>query len=103
MLTILSRWKKLAPPVFKSSVLLEQTVGLTSVCPVRVRCYSQRLPQTSTLFVSSCQRWYHVHTSHLNTKRYFSENYGENSISTSSVDVLQEESHETDSNRRQRE
>lgn len=98
MLNILNRCKKLVPPVFKSSVLLEQTGVFRRVCSApKASCHSPCLPRFFTANVSSCQRWYHVYTSHLDTKRSYSEKCCESSDSNRSDGVFQGETHETGS------
>uniref|UniRef100_A0A8C4FC25 Mitochondrial assembly of ribosomal large subunit protein 1 n=1 Tax=Dicentrarchus labrax TaxID=13489 RepID=A0A8C4FC25_DICLA len=92
-MNILNPWKKLVSPAFKS-VLIEQTGVFRGVCS---------LPKARSN-VSSCQRWRRVtlNTSHLDTKRFYSEISNESSDSKSSTDVFQEESHELDSDSSQR-
>ncbi|XP_035527474.1 mitochondrial assembly of ribosomal large subunit protein 1 [Morone saxatilis] len=103
IMNILNPWKKLVSPAFKSGLLLEQTGVFRGVCSLpKACCLSPCLPRRFTANVSSCQRWRHVYTSHLDTKRSYSEMSNESSNSKSSTDVFQEESHEMDSDSSQR-
>lgn len=90
MLNILSHCKKVA-----SSLLRAQLTDFISVCPAVVArgyswCSLRLLPGT----VVSSRRCCRAQAS--GTKRYYSENYTQSSISNSSVDVFQKESYMTD-------
>lgn len=87
MLNILSHCKKVAP-----SFLRAQSTDFISVCPaVATRGYS--LCSGTVLSSRRCCR-----AQASGTKRYYSENYTHSSISNTSVDVFQKESHMTDTN-----
>lgn len=73
MLRVLHCCKKVAPPVFRSNVLLEHTRVFTNAR--HGRC----LPPAFTANVSPCRRWYQVHTSQSHTRRLYSENCKESS------------------------
>ncbi|XP_070822771.1 mitochondrial assembly of ribosomal large subunit protein 1 [Chaetodon trifascialis] len=99
----LNRCKKLASPLFKISVSLEQTSVCRSICLApKARCHSPCLPRRFTANLYSCQRWHHVYTSDSDTKRFYSEMCSESRDSKSSTGSFQEESHEVarDSSRR---
>ncbi|XP_056900696.1 mitochondrial assembly of ribosomal large subunit protein 1 [Takifugu flavidus] len=90
MLNILSHCKKVAP-----SLLRAQFTYFIGVCPaVAARGYSRSSFRILTANVVSGPRCCHAQTS--GTKRYHSENYTDSSISNSSVDAFQKESHVTD-------
>lgn len=96
-MNIINRSKKLVSSVFKSNVLLEQSV-YRRVCSLpKARCHSQCLPRRLTAKLSSCQHWHHVSTCPLDTTRSYSEMRCEGSDSKMSSGVFQEESHEKDS------
>ncbi|XP_022621401.1 mitochondrial assembly of ribosomal large subunit protein 1 [Seriola dumerili] len=100
-MSILNRCKKLVSPVFKRRVLLEQTGVFRSVCSISTaRCHSLCSPRRLTPNSASCQRWHHVFTGHLDTKRCYSEVCSESSNSKRGHGVSQEESHEMDSDSR---
>ncbi|KAM3614484.1 uncharacterized protein V6R79_015088 [Siganus canaliculatus] len=93
MINILSRCKKLASPVFKSSVLLEKPGILRSVCSVpSVHCQCRCLSRQYKADTLSCQHWQLRYRSHLDSKRFYSDMYNENSNSRVNSDVFQEES-----------
>lgn len=82
--------KKVAP-----SLLRAQLTDFMSVCPaVAARGSSRSSSRILTANVVSGPRCCRAQTS--GTKRYLSENYTESSISNSSVDAFQKESHVTD-------
>ncbi|XP_010773242.1 mitochondrial assembly of ribosomal large subunit protein 1 [Notothenia coriiceps] len=92
-MNILTRSKKLIS-VFKSSVLLDRTGVLRSVCSVPKSRKDLFLPPLFTTNVPSCQHRHHVSTLNLDTKRLYSEICTESDESTKSTGVFREESQE---------
>ncbi|GAA6227113.1 mitochondrial assembly of ribosomal large subunit protein 1 [Lates japonicus] len=100
-MSVFSHCRKLASPVFKSSVFLEQTGVFRSVCwSSKARCHRLCSPRPFTPKSASCQQRHNVFTRHLETKRCYSEVYSESSNSEKDTDLSQEESHKMDSGSR---
>lgn len=90
MLNILSHCKNVAP-----SLLRAQLTAFISVCPaIATRGYSWRSLRLLSGTTVSSRRGCRAPAS--GTKRCYSENYTQSSLSNSSVDVFQKDSHVTD-------
>lgn len=107
MMNVINRCEKLMSPAFKCRVLLEQTGVFRSAGTGRY--HSPCLPRRYTTSLFPCQRWHHVNSVHsvLYTNRFYSEMCSESSESSGanskrSTGVIQEESHETETNCHQR-
>ncbi|TKS81971.1 Mitochondrial assembly of ribosomal large subunit protein 1 [Collichthys lucidus] len=86
---VLRHCKRLLTPVFKSRVLLQQAGVCRSVCSVSKAC-------SPAPFVSSCQQRVHACSRHLDTNRLYSDLCDD---SKSSAGLIQEDSHEMQSQR----
>lgn len=87
MLNILSHCKNVAP-----SLLRAQLTDFISVCPaIATRGYSWPSLRLLSGPIVSSQRCCRAIT--IGTKRYYSEHYTQSSLSNSSVDVFQKQSH----------
>lgn len=88
MLNILSSCRKVVPRLCKSSVLLEQTGVLRSVCPAhRASYHSPCVHPVVRANVASCQRWHPVN-GHLHTKRSYSGDFSQRSDGLSQGDEM---------------
>ncbi|KAG7474145.1 hypothetical protein JOB18_002650 [Solea senegalensis] len=87
-MSVFNSCKKVVSTVFKGSVSRRNTGVFRGVCSInRHQCHNLRLPRHLTLTSASCLQRPHVFTCHVDSRRFYSEVFGER----------QEESPETDS------
>uniref|UniRef100_A0A3Q3QNG0 Mitochondrial assembly of ribosomal large subunit protein 1 n=1 Tax=Monopterus albus TaxID=43700 RepID=A0A3Q3QNG0_MONAL len=100
-MSIFTRSKKLVSSVIKSRVLVEQIGVFGGICSVaKAWRDSLCLRRHSTANLASCQHGSRVFSSHLDTKRCYSEVYSEITNSEKYAGAFQEESHKIDGTQR---